>query len=121
MDTVLKLRFSPTPKEIDSCEMALITKHINGAHSFDSKGKELPYYTFDKTMLVKYKRQYFGFIKPNGDKVLVINAFNWNLYPEKLKAWLNVLVFLSDADTWVIEYDLKTGQFSGLYFDATIG
>jgi hypothetical protein len=109
LDPDLKIRFTPTRSQVDSCENALLNDSIRGNIGQDSMGKMRVYYsTFKKNTLAMYKRQYFGFIDSNGNKIIIINAISCREEEEILRKWVEAQISLEDGDTWVVKYNLST-------------
>jgi hypothetical protein len=105
--------------EIKRRKDSLVREVIGSYTWLDSIGKKVQYFkTFKRdTTLAKYKRQYFGFIDSNGDKILVINAFKMPMGID----WLKNAVAYSDADdAWVLEFNLSNGKLFDIMFGTTI-
>jgi hypothetical protein len=118
IDTTLHMRFSPVRMEVKRCEDSLLKEKIVHYIGMDSLGKiEQSFTIFNKGKLVKYQRQYFGFIDRKGDKILVINAFNGSVGID----WLKTVVDYTDGDTWVLSFNLSTGEFGDITYSATLG
>jgi hypothetical protein len=103
-------RFTPTKEEILKAENALKSKlkevNINLENQYNSP--------IIHRNLKKYKRQYFGYINGNGEKVLYINSL-WKKNEKETK-WLQQIKMVSDGGSyyWNIEYNLETDELINL-------
>ena len=99
-------RFTPTKEEIFEAEKALKSKLKEANRNLENQYNS----PIIHRNLKKYKRQYFGYINGNGEKVLYINSL-WSK-PIKEKRWLNQLIIVSDGGShyWNIEYNLETDE-----------
>jgi hypothetical protein len=104
-------RFTPTKQEIDKAEFALQTE-------LKTLNKNLINQTSTPIIhkkLKKYKRQYFGYIDQNGDRILLINCF-WSKYIDFSERWLKerVVVFDGGSYYWSIKFNLDKNELFGL-------
>ena len=65
-------RYTPTINEIDSAEI-ILRKGIKGINK--NRPNQIGNCPVIQRKLRKYKRQYFGYIDNNGDKIIFINCF----------------------------------------------
>jgi hypothetical protein len=58
--------------------------------------------------LSKYKRQYFGYIDKNGDKILLINCF-WSKDKNAKDRWLTDRIMVLDGGSyyWNVKFNLN--------------
>ena len=102
-------RFTPTRADIDIAEHVLRTdlKDLN---------KDLVNQTSTPIIqkkLNKYKRQYFGYIDKNGDRILLINCF-WSKDKDEHDRWLQDRITVLDGGSyyWRVKFNLdKRGLF----------
>ncbi|ANQ51590.1 hypothetical protein MY04_4248 [Flammeovirga sp. MY04] len=89
-------RFTPTIDEVKKAEAYLEEK-------------------FYLEYLLKYRRQYFGYIDKQGNKILYINCF-WSENSFHHKEWKETIVVVDDGGDhyWQIKFNLKTGGFFDL-------
>lgn len=104
-----KNQFTPTRKEVDMAEKALTEqlKNLNtGTMYYRPPALQ--------NNLKKYKRQYFGVVGKNGEKILFINCL-WDRVTDK---WLSQKIVSLDGGGrfWNVKYNLQTGKL----FDLTI-
>lgn len=99
-------RFTPTKEEILLAEKEL---KYNLKDFFGKNSKEKFYKN-----LKKYKRQYFGILDDNGNKILLINAFCGSK-----DYWLNQIIQVDDGGScyWEINYDISSGKLMNLYIN----
>lgn len=103
-------RFTPTKEEIFEAEKALKSKLKEANRNLENQYNS----PIIHRNLKKYKRQYFGYIKGNGEKVLYINSL-WKKNEEETK-WLQQIIMVSDGGSyyWNIEYNLNTDELINL-------
>ena len=98
-------RFTPTREEVKLAEEALQKdlKKIN--HQLDNQDGT-KYNPIIHQNLKSYKRQYFGCIDEDGNKILLINAF-WSK-EENPDDWLNAGILVLDGGShyWSIKYNI---------------
>ena len=70
-DLISEQRFTPTRDEIEKAEIAL----SNNLKILNKQGVNQSSTPIIHKNLSKYKRQYFGYIDKNGDRILLINCF----------------------------------------------
>ena len=104
LDLIPGIRFTPTRQEIDSAESTL---HI------ELKNLNKPLVNQSATPIIhkklnKYKRQYFGYIDQNGDKILLINCF-WAKDNDLEDSWLKSMVMVLDGGSyyWQIKFNIS--------------
>lgn len=108
-------RFTPTDDNVFFAERAL-------SRDMRSLNKDRLYQTDDfliHTRLRVFKRQYFGYINEDGEKVLVINAF-WNGIEQASEdEWLNKVIKGSQAPYfWTVKYNLDSNELYDLVIAA---
>ena len=103
-------RFTPTKEEIFEAEKALKSKLKEANRNLENQYNS----PIIHRNLKKYKRQYFGYINGNGEKVLYINSL-WKKNEEETK-WLQQIIMVSDGGSyyWNIEYNLNTDELINL-------
>ncbi len=107
-------RFTPYESTIKTFECNLSKKLAELAKDLPDQGKGCP--SIEKKRLNKYKRQYFGFINQNGDKILFVN-FVWSKSNQIIIDKLSKdLVSVHDGCTryWSIQYNLTKNEFYDL-------
>ena len=85
-------RFTPTRQEIDKAEIAL-------CNNLKISNKQLVNQSSTPSIhikLNKYKRQYFGYIDKNGDRILFINSF-WSKNENNTERWLTSEIMVLDG------------------------
>lgn len=101
-------RFTPTRQEIDKAEAALQNniKNLNQRLVNQSSTPVI------HKNLHKYKRQYFGYVDKNGDRILLVNCF-WSKDKERNNNWLMDRVMALDGGSyyWNIKFNLDKGEF----------
>jgi len=110
IDMIPGERFTPTKQDIDKAEVALI-KGLKKLNRYKPNQASTP--VIHKN-LRKYKRQYFGYIDKNGQRILLINCF-WD---EDLENhWLKerVQVFDGGSYYWNIQYNIDKNKLFDLY------
>ena len=107
------IRFTPTKEEVEKAENALRgdLKTINQQLVNQDGTNNNP---IIHKNLNKYKRQYFGYINEDGERILQINAL-WRK-SEHSKNWLRnrVEVFDGGSHYWNVKFNLKTGELFDL-------
>jgi len=105
------LRFTPTKEEVDQAEDAL-TKQLPALNSDKQNQYETP--IIDKH-LPKYKRQYFGYIDQNGNRILLINCF-WRKDKDSDLHWLHEKINVLDGGSyyWNVKFNLKKNELFDL-------
>ena len=103
LDLIGGQRFTPTRQEVDEAERVLQTE-------LKTLNKELinQYRTpIIHKKLKKYKRQYFGYIDQNGDKILLINCF-WPKHIDFSERWLKERIVVLDGGSyyWSVKFNL---------------
>ncbi|MEK6480609.1 hypothetical protein WJR50_23900 [Catalinimonas sp. 4WD22] len=112
-DFIDEKRFTPTRSEIELAEEALRSdlKKINRKLVNQDGTKYNP---IIHQNLKKYKRQYFGYLDEDGNRILLINAF-WR-EDKSSNNWLGerVLVFDGGSYYWNIKYNIDKHKLFGL-------
>ena len=107
-DIYLKNRYTLTKEDVEMLENNLR----------DSLSKIIPYSEYSKqvSFIVKhyneYKRQYFGYLDSNSNKIIEINGFR-SKHPWILKDWLKKRIIVKDGGSnfWSVKYNTKTHEF----------
>lgn len=106
-DLIGEQRFTPTREEIDKAELALQNdlKNLNRDLINQSSSPII------HKNLSKYKRQYFGYIDKNGDRILLINCF-WSKDKDDLEHWLTGRIMVLDGGSyyWNVRFNLDKGK-----------
>lgn len=104
-------RFTPTRQEIDRAEISL---------RYDLKilNKQLLNQSTTPVIhknLHKYKRQYFGYVDKNGDRILLINNF-WSKDNDYKAQWLVNMIIVHDGGSyyWNVKFNLNKKQLFDL-------
>jgi hypothetical protein len=110
-DLIPGQRFTPTRLEIDKAEIAL---HNN----LQTLNKQLVNQSSTPIIhknLHKYKRQYFGYINKNGDRILLINCL-WSMDKEDTVLWLTGRIIVHDGGSyyWNIKFNLDKNELFDL-------
>jgi hypothetical protein len=107
-------RFTPTRQEIDKAELALQT-HLKALNKDLANQTSTP---IIHKNLKKYKRQYFGYIDKNGDRILLINCF-WSKHIDFSKRWLQDRVVVLDGGSyyWSIKFNLNKNELFSLHIN----
>lgn len=104
-------RFFPSKAEVDRAEAALISdlKSLNEKKVNQSSSPII------HKNLNKYRRQYFGFIDQNGDRILLINCF-WHREGADDEDWLKERFVVLDGGSyyWSVRFNLTTGKLFDL-------
>jgi hypothetical protein len=108
-----KSRFTPTHDEVKSAEMSLINQ-LKELNSEKLNQHDSP--VIDKN-LKKYKRQYFGYIDENGNKILFINCF-WRKEKEESLLWLKERIRVLDGGSYF--WNIKFNVAKMLLFDLEV-
>lgn len=110
-DLIPGQRFTPTRQEVDIAEISL-------DKDLKSLNKQLvnqsPTPIIHKN-LHKYKRQYFGYIDINGDRILLINCF-WSKDKDDKDNWLTDRIMVLDGGSyyWNVKFNLDKKQLFDL-------
>lgn len=104
-------RFTPTRHDIDKAESALQS-------DLKTLNKDLINQTSTPVIhknLKKYKRQYFGYIDQNGDRILLINCF-WSKDINLSERWLKDRIVVLDGGSyyWSVKFNLDKKQLFDL-------
>lgn len=113
-DLIPGQRFTPTRQEIDKAEAALrgnlekLNQPLRNQSSSPVIHKNLK----------KYKRQYFGYIDTNGDRILLINCF-WARDQDDPDRWLTTRIFVHDGGSyyWNVKFNLQKNELFDLYIN----
>ena len=96
-------RFTPTRQEIDDAENALRInlKVLNKGRINQSSTPVI------HRKLRKYKRQYFGYVTQNGQRILLINFF-WSKNIDFKDRWLKEAINFHDGGSyyWQVQFNL---------------
>ena len=108
-----KSRFTPSKEEINLAEKSLSTqlKELNSEKLNQSDSPVI-----DKN-LRKYKRQYFGYIDKNGNKILFINCF-WKREKEESLLWLKERIRVLDGGSYF--WNVKFNITKNILFDLDV-
>ncbi len=95
--------FTPTKTEIDRAELYL-RSHLKEVNKDLINQSSTP---IIHRKLKKYKRQYFGYIDGNGDRILLINCF-WSKNRSDSEIWLRNRIIVNDGGSyyWNIKFNL---------------
>ncbi len=109
--TLYNNRFTPTMEEIEKAENSL-------RRNLEKLNKDLIHQSTTPKIhenLDKYKRQYFGYIDKNGNRILLINCF-WSDFVDFKDVWLEMKIEVNDGGSyfWRIKYNLNTEELFGL-------
>ncbi len=104
-------RFSPTRQEIEKAELVLnsnlqdLNRQLVNQSSTPIIHKKLS----------KYKRQYFGYIDQNGNRILLINCF-WSKNKDDSDHWLieRIMVFDGGSYYWNVKFNLDKNELFDL-------
>jgi hypothetical protein len=96
-------RFTPTREEIEKAEIAL----SNNLKILNKQGVNQSSTPIIHKNLRKYKRQYFGYIDKNGDRILLINCF-WSKNKVYTDRWLTSRIMVLDGGSyyWNVKFNL---------------
>jgi len=113
-DFLDKGRFTPTKNEVKLAEEALQKNFKKINHKLINQNGSR-YSPIIHKNLQKYKRQYFGYLDKNGNKILYINAFWSN--EGSFDDWLYERVFVFDGGSfyWNIKYNLNKQRLFELH------
>ncbi len=102
-------RFTPTKQDIDKAEVAL-NRDLKTLNRQNLNQTSTPVI---HKKLRKYKRQYFGYIDKNGERILLINCF-WD--KESERNWLNNRVVVLDGGSyyWNVKYNIDKDKLFDL-------
>ena len=105
IDFISGERFTPTKQDIDKAEAALRTK-LKELNKMQINQHTTP---IIHKKLKKYKRQYFGYIDSNGNKILLINCF-WYKDDDSKEKWLKDRIYAFDGGSyyWNVKFNLNT-------------
>lgn len=107
-------RFTPTRQEIDKAEIAL----QNNLKSLNRQLINQSSTPIIHKNLKKYKRQYFGYIDYNGNRILLINCF-WTKDKDDTERWLTDQKMVDDGGSyyWNIKFNLDKNELFDLYIN----
>ncbi len=108
-----KKRFTPTRNNVDKAEKRLAT-HLKIINCEMVNQDNTTCNPIIHIHLINYKRQYFGYIAENGDRILLINCFWGN--EDDLNDWLQQPVWVLDGGShyWNIKFNLETSELFDL-------
>ena len=103
LDLIPGQRFTPTRQEIEKAEFVL-------NNNLQDLNKDLVNQSSTPIIhknLNKYKRQYFGYIDKNGDRILLINCF-WSKDKDESDRWLTSRIIVHDGGSyyWNVKFNL---------------
>ena len=111
IDLIPGQRFTPTRQEIDKAESVLLTdlKILNKDLINQSSTPII------HKNLTSYKRQYFGYIDKNGDRILLINCF-WSRDKAFNANWLKNRIYVLDGGSyyWNVKFNLDKAKLFDL-------
>lgn len=104
-------RFTPTRREIRKAELAL-------SENLKPLNKQLINQTSTPVIhknLRKYKRQYFGYIDKNDNRILLVNCF-WSKNDDSSEDWLEnrIQVFDGGSYYWCVKFNLDKNELFDL-------
>ncbi len=104
-------RFTPTRQEIDKAEIVL-SKNLKISNKQLVNQSSTP---IIHIKLNKYKRQYFGYIDKNGDRILFINCF-WSKNENNTERWLTSEIMVLDGGSyyWNVKFNLTKNEIFDL-------
>ena len=107
LDLISGQRFTPTRLEIDQAENSL----ANNLKTLNNKLVNQSSTPIIHKNLHKYKRQYFGYIDKNGDRILLINCF-WAKDKDDTDRWLTSRIMVLDGGSyyWNVKFNLDKKQ-----------
>jgi hypothetical protein len=105
--------FTPTLEEVEMAEKALQDELEKLNSQKINQGKHLGPIVHKN--LSQYRRQYFGYIAENGDRILFINAF-WK-QSGRFENWLADRIVVHDGGSryWSVKFNLSTGELFELW------
>jgi len=111
LDLIPGQRFTPTRQEIDKAETELLT-------NLKTLNKQLVNQSSTPIIhkkLHKYKRQYFGYIDKDGNRILLINCF-WSKDKHFDGRWLTerIMVFDGGSYYWNVKFNLDKNEMFDL-------
>jgi len=111
LDLIPGQRFTPTRQEIDKAEKVL----HNNLKTLNSQLVNQSSTPIIHKNLHKYKRQYFGYIDKNGDRILIINCF-WSHDKDDTDRWLKDRIIAHDGGSyyWNIKLNLDKNELFDL-------
>lgn len=103
--------FTPTKREVDRAELYL-RGHLKEVNEDLINQTTTP---IIHRKLKKYKRQYFGYIDENGDRILLINCF-WSKNKSNSEVWLQNRINVSDGGSyyWDVKFNLDKNKLFDL-------
>lgn len=109
IDMIPGERFTPTKQDIDKAEVAL-NRDLKTLNRQNLNQTSTPVI---HKKLRKYKRQYFGYIDKNGERILLINCF-WD--KESERNWINNRVVVLDGGSyyWNVKYNIDKDKLFDL-------
>ena len=113
-EMTLGKRFTPTTQEIDKAEVIL----LKDLQKLNKQSENQFLTTVIYKNLDNYKRQYFGYIDKNGNRILLINCF-WSKDDAFLNDWLIHRITMLDGGSyfWNIKFNINKGKLFDLYVD----
>ena len=105
-------RFSPTKQEVEKAEKCL-KKNLEELNQ--PLVNQTPK-TIIHQKLNKYKRQYFGYVDSNGQRILIINCFWVKRRDDINRDWLKQSIDVLDGGSyyWHVKYNLDTDKLFDL-------
>ncbi len=111
LDLISGQRFTPTRQEIEKAEIAL-NNNLKDLNKLLINQSSTP--VIHKN-LHKYKRQYFGYIDKNGNRILLINCF-WSMDKDDSDRWLTDRIMVLDGGSyyWNVKFNLDKNELFDL-------
>jgi hypothetical protein len=105
-------RFTPTRQEIDQAEKSL-ANHLKTLNNPLVNQSSTP---IIHNNLNNYKRQYFGYIDKDGNRILLINCF-WAKDKDDTGHWLRDRIMTHDGGSyyWKVKFNLDKNELFDLY------
>ena len=111
LDLISGQRFTPTRQEVEKVEIAL-NDNLKVLNKLLVNQSSTP---IIHKKLHKYKRQYFGYIDKNGNRILLINSF-WSKDKEDTDRWLKERIMVLDGGSyyWNVKFNLDKNELFDL-------
>lgn len=111
LDFIPRPRFTPTRQDVEKAELAL-KRNLKNLNKKLINQSSTP---IIHEKLNNYKRQYFGYIDKNGNRVLFINCF-WSNDKDDSDSWLTERTMVLDGGSyyWNVKYNLDKNELFDL-------
>ena len=111
LDLIPGQRFTPKRQDVEKAELAL-NKNLKDLNKKLVNQSSTP---IIHEKLNKYKRQYFGYIDKNGNRILLINCF-WSKDKDDSDGWLKERIMVLDGGSyyWNVKYNLDKNELFDL-------